>query len=248
MPGQAFLERELVEKFLEKYTSVWSIAANLHKETRYIRKIANYLNLECIFTALTRRNISPTPSFILSDDLSTVERISSQHPLFAKPNSDLKTSLAKIIPLPPEMQSQVMDLVEIVNHLESTKDEVRFLIHSNLLTPCYSGQNGKLQVPISAVLMCRENLLLSRELKLLMGSRKSQASTQLAQLKIFPIETTNTTPNFFSIYYRKDFTPEVIALLNPATQTTKTFRTRINSPKACHCAESTKSTQLNYEK
>ena len=224
MPGQAYIERQPVEKFLEKYTSVWSIAENLHKGTRYIRKIAQYLNLECIFTALTRNNISPTPAFILNVDVSTVERISSQHPLFARPSSDLKTSLAKIIPLPPEIQSQVMDLVEISKYLGSTRDEVRFLIHSNLLTPCYSGRNGMLQVPKSSVLICRKNLILHNELKLLIGCRKSSPSVQLARLGIFPIESTNTTPRFYSIYYRRNITPKIIATLNPTTSDYQNFQ------------------------
>ncbi|MGK9059902.1 hypothetical protein [Pseudomonas asiatica] len=222
MPGEAYLEREAVERFLERYTSVRSIAANLHKETRHIRRIVNYLNLECISTALSRRNISPTPSFILNEDVSTVEIVSNEHPLFASTN--LKVSLAKITPLPPDINSPVMDLVEISKYLECTKNEVRFLIHSNLLTPCYSGQNGKLQVPKSVVSKCRENLVLSTELKLLIGSQKSFPPIHLAHLGIFPIETKNTTPKFYSVYYRKDITPEIIATLNPNTSDYRNLR------------------------
>lgn len=217
MCGKSYFERAQVEKFMTKYTSVWSIAANLHKQTHHIRKIVEYLNLDCISTTLTRQNISPTPSFILHEDVKTVERISSKHPLFANPNTDKKTSLAKILPLPPNLNIQLLDLVETAKLLAGTRDEVRFLIHSNLLTPCYSGKNGKLQVPKSAVLMCSKNLILSTELKRLMGSRTTVPSLHLAHLGFFPIQTTNKTPRICRVYYRKDITPEIIATLNPAS-------------------------------
>ena len=217
MNGQSYFEREQVDKFLTKYISVWSIAANLHKQVHHIRKIVKYLNLECISTTLTRQNISPTASFILHEDVSTVESISSKHPLFANTSTEEKSFQAKILPLPSNSNVQMLDLVETAKFLEGTRDEVRFLIYSTLLTPCYSGKNGKLLVPKSAVLMCREDLILSTELKRIMGSRTTVPSLHLAHLGFFPIQTTNKTPRFCKVYYRKDITPEIIATLNPAS-------------------------------